>query len=444
MIKKFLAVSAAALVAGLSYLSCPVSANAEDDVTDSYSYVFYVFGTEATLAVFDNFATQESQDKVIALKDEIGELLISIESKFSTSVKGSDIYNFNAAQPGARVEIDKDTYTVLGMALDMYEETDGAYNAGVYYSVDLYGFATRTDDTVLPYDREDDSKKLPDKKYVTAFRELSEAFPEIKLEYSDGRYYAVKPEKTVTVEGDSTVYSLKIDLGGIGKGYTVDIIDKMLDEAGYANSYFNFGASSWTINGSPASEDGTWELGFRDPRGTRSDNYLTLRLKNSSVSTSGNYEKYYEIGGKRYCHIINPATGSPIQTGISTATCIGGSAAENDARTTAICSMSLEEAIEYINSDAVKGQGIKAGFVYENWFGWRTFYTNMDEGEYVLTLKNSLPSWMYLIIVFAVIAIICAAWFGIKKIRNKKSNSVAAHSENASEENSDAVSGEEK
>jgi thiamine biosynthesis lipoprotein len=68
------------------------------------------------------------------------------------------------------------------------------------------------------------------------------------------------------------------------------------------------------------------------------------------ISTSGDYEQYYIIDDVRYCHIIDPTTGKPVQTGIMTATIIGGSAAEDDALTTAIMTMGKDKAIEFINT----------------------------------------------------------------------------------------------
>ncbi|MDE7301443.1 MAG: FAD:protein FMN transferase, partial [Clostridia bacterium] len=65
----------------------------------------------------------------------------------------------------------------------------------------------------------------------------------------------------------------------------------------------------------------------------------------------GYYQAYYEIGGVRYCHIIDPATGSPIRTGAASVTVVGGSAAENDAYTTALSAMGKERAVEFINAN---------------------------------------------------------------------------------------------
>lgn len=437
MLKKVLVFSAVALAAGVITLSMPqtafaASSSAQADsviraeqTTDSqvlrYTKTLYgIFGTDATIALYDKFDTEQSQNDAIAFVEDVYTTLTQLEGKLSASVEGSDIYNFNAAAPGSKVQISSDTYNVLQYALSVNAETDGAYNAGVYYSVDLYGFATRSDDAKRPYDRDNATEQLPEDKYVTAFKELAESFSQIELLSEGDACYAVKPQKTVKVEGDSTEYNLHVDLGGIGKGYAGDIIDAMLEEAGYLNSYFSFGSSTMAINGSATSEDGKWELTFRDPRGNITESYLTTRVANSSVSTSGDYEKFYEIGGKRYCHIIDPSTGSPINNGILTASVIGGTAAEADARTTAICCMSKDEALAYINSEEVKALGLKMTFVHQNAFGWKTVYTNMAEGEYTVSLNNSLYTWVYLIIVIAVIALIVAVYITVKVVKNKR------------------------
>ena len=400
--------AAAALLAALTFGGCKNNTNPDPGDPDGeyrgtfasvkdhpglymYSRNGYAFSTGGTLALYAPFETEEEREAAMSLGDEVDKLLAELESTLSVSVEGSDIYKFNTAYPGDRVEITEHTYNVLQYALDVYEETDGAYNAGVYYSVDLYGFAPRADGETRPYDRESPATELPAEKYVSAFKELATAFGDLKLEQNDGKYYAIKPQKTVTVEGDSTVYSLSIDLGGIGKGYACDLIDEMVDEAGYEYGYYNLGSSSWQINGSAVSEDGKWNLTSRDPRGgILGGSYISRRAANTAVSTSGDYEQYYTVDDVRYCHIINPATGSPIQTGIMTASLNGGTAAEADARTTAICCMGLERAVEYMNSEEVKAEGLAITFAYAAADGKYYVITNRPQEVNILS-QNYTP-----------------------------------------------------
>ena len=280
----------------------------------------------------------------------------------------------------------------------------------------------RSNNEARPYDREDPSVELPDNEYVTVFQQLGESFAEVSTYQRDGKYYVSKPEKTVTVEGRT--YSLAMDLGGIGKGYAIDLVDGLIDESDFEYGYFNFGSSSQAINGS-LSEDGKYELQFQNPRKFLGAGYLTTRTANVAISTSGDYILSYTIDGTRYSHIINPKTGSPIRTGIATATVLDGregegiySAAEADARTTALCAMGVEKATEYMNELTEKG--IKVAFLHENGIGWLNFYTNMEDGTYTLNIQNELPSWVYLVICIGFVVIVVAAYAIVRVVKNRR------------------------
>lgn len=317
-------------------------------------------GTDASLVLTTNFNDEEVEALANELWAETKSCLSQIERSISVNVESSYISKFNAADAGEKVQLDETSYTVLSLAKEVYELTGGYYNPAVYYSVDLYGFSSGTTRESMPYDR-DSYTILPDEKYITAFQTLSGSFSQIILESADGGYYATKPQTTVEVDG--AVYALKIDLGGIGKGYAADIVGELITNYGFEYGYFNFGSSSIAVKNSYETEDGKWNLSFRDPRGSVNDSYLSAYVSDCCLSSSGDYEQYYLVDGVRYCHIIDPMTGSPIQTGIITATVIGGTAAENDALTTAIMAMGLEKAVDFINEELT---GKKVVFVYES------------------------------------------------------------------------------
>lgn len=443
MIKKVFTAFAAALAAGLIFTSAVAAAPYSEENTpsegteqteeaqsssqvNSYTRTYQgIFGTDAYLRIYlpidisDEELTQATE-KANALHEEITGLLTSLDSSMNIANENSYISQFNAAEAGSEIEIDKDTYEVLNIAIKMFEETDGYYNPGVYYSVDLYGFGVRSNNETRPYDREDPSVELPDNEYVTAFQQLGESFAEVSTYQRDGKYYVSKPEKTVTVEGHT--YSLAMDLGGIGKGYAIDLVDGLIDEAGFEYGYFNFGSSSQAINGS-LSEDGKFELQFQHPRALLGVGYLSTRAANVAISTSGDYILSYTIDGTRYSHIINPKTGAPIRTGIATATVLDGrvgvySAAEADARTTALCAMGVEKATEYMNELTEKG--IKVAFLHENGIGWLNFYTNMEDGTYTLNIQNELPSWVYLVICIGFVVVVVAAYAIVRVVKNRR------------------------
>ena len=458
MIKKVFTALAAALAAGLIFISAVAAAPYSEENTpsegteqtdeaqsssqvNSYTRTYQgIFGTDAYLRIYlpidisDEELTQATE-KANALHEEITGLLTSLDSSMNIANENSYISQFNAAEAGSEIQIDKDTYEVLNIAIKMFEETDGYYNPGVYYSVDLYGFGVRSNNETRPYDREDPSVELPDNEYVTAFQQLGESFADVRTYQRDGKYYVYKPEKTVTVEGHT--YSLAMDLGGIGKGYAIDLADRLIDEAGFEYGYFNFGSSSQAINGS-LSDDGMFELSFQNPRKFLGAGYLTTRTANVAISTSGDYILSYTIDGTRYSHIINPKTGAPIRTGIATATVLDGrvgvySAAEADARTTALCAMGVEKATEYMNE--LTEQGIMVAFLHENGIGWLTLYTNMEEDVFVADgvsfetdLRNELPSWVYLVICIGFVVVVVAAYAIVRVVKNRrKSKSVESN-----------------
>lgn len=292
-------------------------------------------------------------------------ILSDLDKSLSVTNENSAVSRFNAAPAGAAVELDKPAYEVLQLAKSVYELTDGYYNPAVYYSVEAYGFAGG--------EKPDSADKLPDDGHIEAYKTLSESFGELELKVENGLYYAVKPQKTVTVDGREC--ALKIDLGGIGKGYAVDAVNALYDELGFKYGYFDFGGSSIAFKNFAEGE--RFELQIRSPRSVagKSGYILSLEIENDCVSSSGDYEQFYEIEGVRYCHLINPMTGKPVQTGLMTATVIGGSAAEADALTTAIIAMGKERAQQFITG---KLGGKKVVFSYtEN--GEYRFYANFSD-----------------------------------------------------------------
>lgn len=338
--KKIIAGVAAAAVVSLSAL-CACSDN--DGGKSNYSRTFFAMDTVAKL-----FAANVSESDFNVLADKVGDFLSAAENSLSASRSNSYICEFNRAEAGAKVEIDEITFEVLTLAKSVYLETDGCFNPAVYYCEDIYGFAARTAGAEdMPYDREGDAPTLPDQKYVTAFKELATHFSEVEIYQLDGTYYATKPDFTVKVEGDNNEYSLALDAGGIAKGWCVDKVNEMLAEAGIEYGYFNFGESSMGVK-KYYGGDNNYSVAAGDPRAFGGA-YVSFKMQDANLSTSGDNHNFYEIDGTRYCHIIDPHTGSPIRTGVATVTVVGGSAGRSDALTTALSTMDMQGAAVFIN-----------------------------------------------------------------------------------------------
>lgn len=385
--KKFLCVATAAIIccSALSLSAC----KEEDQKAASYfmpvaSYsqykssgstmaqgYGYVMGTDAFLNIADadNFAEEERYNDFLSLWEGVRQVLTEVENSISVTIPTSCISRFNAAPAGSSVEIDETAYKILSLAKTVYLATDGYFNPAVYQSVRAYGFGTT---------QVHKPETLPKQETVEQYKILSESFAELSLTAQAGKYYAVKPATTVKVDG--VTQSLMLDLGGIGKGWCADRVNELIDEAGFEYGNFYLGSSTVAIKSHPTSNENKYTITIGDPRSEERKAYAKFRTKNVNLSTSGDNEQSYIVDGVRYCHIINPTTGSPIQTGVASVTIVGGSAAEGDALTTALSAMGKQKAVEFINNNL--SDKLVLMLVFEG--GQGKVVTNQPDGVTVL------------------------------------------------------------
>lgn len=312
----------------------------------------------------------------------------SIEASVSAAFSGSVVFRFNAAPAGASVAADEIAFGMLGLARAVYSETDGAYNPALGLLVDLWGFSPRHRAVdyvpVYAYDRADFETALPSAEYVSAFSapDMTD-YSAVGLHAAEGGYTLVKPDSAETeVSGER--YSMRLSLDGIGKGACADAAAEILSAAQLKYGYYNAGGSSLYVLENPTRSDGMWEISVNAPRAQMGTSYATLAVKNTTVSTSGDYEQYYEIGGVRYSHIIG-RDGVPVGGGshVVCATVVGGTAAEGDARATALMTMSEEEAKKYASAHSDE---FRVMFVwYDSERDEYALVTNLSEEQYRLS-----------------------------------------------------------
>ena len=341
-----------ALSAVISISAFTVGCNFEKLDTSPY---FFAMASDATLNI-PPAVVQEREKDCYRLYGETRALLNNIDRSISASLSTTYIHKFNEAAAGSKVELNETAYAVFSLAKEAYEITGGYYNPAVYYNVIAYGFGSAER---YPSTADD----LPTDENIEKYNLLSAAFKDVQLLTENGKYYAIKPEVSITIEG--VPYSMKIDLGGIGKGYGVDEVMGLMDKYQMVYGNFVFGDSSIGLKKYNGAEFDHYKLGFSNPRYKEgsSRQYLRTNVKDITLSTSGDNVQYYEIDGVRYCHVMEPNTGKHVQTGIMTATVLGPNAALNDAYTTAIMAMGKEKAVEFINS---KLSDHRVVFTYDN------------------------------------------------------------------------------
>ena len=146
-----------------------------------------------------------------------------------------------------------------------------------------------------------------------------------------------------------------LDLGGIAKGHGVDRAAAVLREWGIVDGLVNAGGDLYALG---TSEDGDpWEVGVRDPADPRRLS-TTLRIRDGAVATSGDYEAFFEHGGRRYHHLLDPATGEPRRTRVRSLTVAAPDCMTADAAATALFGDPRAEA-ERTLAEAAPGASIR-------------------------------------------------------------------------------------
>ena len=330
-----------------------------------YSATGY-FATINTLGIYEDLSNPETAEKIRQTWEEVKGILARVEQRLSVIIPGSDIAQYNALKYKEAVAVSGETVTLVELARAMHQKTEGYYDPTVFPLVDLWGFSPRftySREKVMPYDRDAMPGHLPppDSRYIQAFRRLV-GMDGVQVEGNARDGYFLR-KMTPPVRVDGVVYQAQIDLGGIAKGYVTDLVSGLLKEKGFEFGYFSSGTSSMRLMKSASfsarqAQDSRFHLEIRKPRetGMPGGAYATLAVQDEALSSSGDYDNNYLIDGAIYSHLINPFTGYPVNTpsdgaqrGISTVTLLSGSAAEDDAYTTALCLMGPEKAIQYFN-----------------------------------------------------------------------------------------------
>ena len=266
-------------------------------------------GTEVSVYVWhDDLET--AQEAVSAVFVEVAR----IDNLMSTYIEDSEMSRINREAASGPVEVGDELFTLILRALDISLLTRGAFDI-TYDSVGQhYDFreGRRPDeDTIL--------EELP---------RLDYRLVEINRDDSTIRFMQ---------EG------VRINLGGIAKGYTVERGVDVLRQYGVAHARVTAGGDSRLLGdrrGQP------WMVGVQNPR-DKDQVVVTLPLENEAISTSGDYERFFEEDGERYHHIIEPSTGQPAGEVRST-TIIGPDAVLTDALSTSVFVMGVDQGLRLI------------------------------------------------------------------------------------------------
>jgi len=151
---------------------------------------------------------------------------------------------------------------------------------------------------------------------------------------------------------------VRADLGGLGKGYCADEVTKLLKGRGVRSALVAVAGDIFALGTRPDGKP--WRVGVQDPRSPNSPQALltVLELSDKAVSTSGNYERYVEIQGRRYSHIVDPRTGRTAES-VPSVTVIGPDTLTTDILGTALSVLGVDEGLTLVESMP----GVEAMFV---------------------------------------------------------------------------------
>ncbi len=289
-------------------------------MTQIFSRVQKLMGNRFELSVVaDNeHWANERIDSAIAEISRIEQLLTTFKSDSQTNQ-----INENAGI--SPVKVDREVFELIQRSLRISALTQGAFDI-TYGSIDksLWNFDAKM--TTLP-DRETAGKMV----------EL--------IDY----------QKVILNQEDCTVFlrekGMRIGFGGIGKGYAAEMAKRLMIQEGVESGIVNASGDLTTWGLQPDGKQ--WTIGIADPN-HKNRPFSYLNISNMAVATSGDYEKFVMIDGKRYSHTINPKTGLPI-TGIKSVTIIAPNAEIADALATPVTVMGVKVGLDLINQ--IKGIG---------------------------------------------------------------------------------------
>ncbi len=277
------------------------------------SHEFYFMDTLITVTLY----TDEKEAEPIF--KECRRILSELDALWSRTNEDSDTSRFNASHAGL-LDLDARTVDLIRTAADVSQKTDGAFDV-----------------TVLP---------------LVKLWQLCEENDRLPTQDSMFQTLALVNYNRLSVSSDTAVSKItgtEIDFGGIGKGAAIDALIDYLESTDVSGGLVSFGSNVAVFGEKPDGSD--FLIGLRDPR-DRTDYAGALTLRPGEVlSVSGDYERYYIVSGEKYHHILDPKTGYPADTGLSSVAVVCRDGTLADALSTALFVMGEEAAMAFYQAE---------------------------------------------------------------------------------------------
>ncbi len=330
---------ASALLIVLTVMTCLLSGCRQNVYPLSVTRI--MMDTVISITLYDG--NSKALDGAVALCEKY-------EKLFSKTVEGSDIFKLNRANT-ATVSVFPDTAELITLSLKIAEASNGAFDPTVLPLVELWGIGSS--DTVPPKDD-----------IASALEKVG--FENISVNGTD-----------ITLKNGCT-----LDLGGIAKGYIADKVKQYLTDCGVKSAVINLGGNTLLVGNKNGSD---FSVGLQKPFGKSGELSAIIMLDGMTAVTSGIYQRYFELQGKIYHHILDTSNGYPVDNGIVSVTVIGQSSAIADGLSTACLSLGIEK-----GSALASSMGVELIFITADGRLITTdgLYESLENGQTVIRLKS--------------------------------------------------------
>jgi len=234
---------------------------------------------QVTVYSDDEQRGKEALDKAFAEFERINNLTDRFPKDEENTAASSDVIRINENAGIKPVQVSTDTLNIVQRSLYYAQLSGGSFDITIGPIMDLWGFGKN-------------EQHVPSDDQIKKTLSLVD-YRKVIVDPDNGTVYLQKP-------------GMSLDFGGVAKGYATEEAAKVLRESGIKHALINAGGNVYALGTKP---DGSpWRVGVRDPR---NENGLiaVLSVKDTSVVTSGDYERYFEERGVRYSHLIDPSTG---------------------------------------------------------------------------------------------------------------------------------------
>jgi len=238
----------------------------------------YVFGTRVDLTIYGN-SQQQAEQAMAAVLQEFDRLHHALHAWQPSELTALN----DGLRRGETVQVSEELAFLLTGAQTIAETGEGLFDPALGELIALWGFH---DDEFEP--------KLPDPTELAAILAAAPSMADVEI---DG------------TQVSSSNPNVQIDLGGYAKGYALDRAVTLLRGLGVENALINIGGNVMALG---AKGDTPWRIGIQDPRAPAP--LVTLPLYDGeAIGTSGDYQRFFEIEGKRYSHLLDPRSGYPAE-----------------------------------------------------------------------------------------------------------------------------------